>query len=129
MASTRVPVKWFFELFLRHSLPAAIDRSVRVSSRGRAELPGGRGHAVLDVLDEGLHLRGEVAARRIDDVDRRRGQGPIGEEALEAPGGELLHAEERGKNGDAEAGGRDRAKGVHVVYHQARREGDVLGAS
>ena len=66
-----------------------------------------------------------VSSARIHHVNRSRGRVPVAKDALEPAGTQVRHADERGKQRDAQAGGRDLVQNVHVGHHQARGQADL----
>src|SRR5882672_2584931 len=89
-----------------------------------SELPGWRRHPFLQMLDEGFDEGREVSAARIDHLDRRCRRVPVRKYALQPACTEILHGQHRGKNSDAQTGGRHRMKYLHVAHDHAREQGD-----
>lgn len=79
----------------------------------------------VKMIDEALHLRGDVPRARIDDVHGRGWCAPVTKHALEPAGAQILHAAKRGKESDAEADCRCGVENVEVAHEQARGQADL----
>src|SRR5262249_16179215 len=90
-------------------------------SRRGTELPRGWRHSLLEIVDERPRLRRDVSRRGIDHVDRCGRRTPVAEHALESTCAKVVHALERGYQGDTETADRGRMKDLHVAGQHARR--------
>ena len=87
--------------------PSRVRRARRRNdheSRSGSHLPGRRRHPLLQMLDEPAHLRGDVSAARVDDLNPRGRRIPVAKHALEAAGAQLIDALKRRKERDPETG-------------------------